>query len=139
MNNVFTDQLSKNMEAYVDDMLVKSKAMLQHIIDLKKIFNILKKYGIRLNLTKCAFRVSSEKFLRSIVSYKRIKANLEKIRTILELSPLKTIKELQSLAKKVAALSYFVLRSTERCLSFFKTLRRHKNFHRDKECQSSLQ
>ena len=117
------------MKAYMDDMLVKSKIIRQHIADIKKTFATLKKYKIRLNPAKCTFVISSKKFLDFIISHRGIEANLEKIQSILKLSPLKTIKEVQSLAKKVAALNRFVSRSIERCLSFFKTLRQHKNFY----------
>ena len=113
VNRIFVDQLGRNMEVYVDDMLVKSKTMSQHIADLKETFFTLRKHGMRLNPTKCAFGVNLRKFLRFIISHREIEANLEKIRAILELSPLKTIKEVQSLAKKVAALSHFVSRSAE--------------------------
>ena len=56
------------MEAYADDMLVKSKIMSQHLADLRKTFTTLRKYGMRLNPTKCTFDVSLEKFLGFIVS-----------------------------------------------------------------------
>ena len=67
VNKVFADQLERNMEAYVDDMLIKSKTMVQHINNLKETFSTLRKYEMRLNPTKCAFEVSSEKFLGFIV------------------------------------------------------------------------
>ena len=67
------------MEAYVDDMLVKSKTILQHISDLEETFSTLRTYGMRLNLAKCTFGVSSEKFLGFIISQRGIEANPEKI------------------------------------------------------------
>ena len=62
VNKVFTKQLDRNMEAYIDDMLVKCKATTQHIIDLRETFTALKKYGMRLNPTKCPFGVNRESF-----------------------------------------------------------------------------
>ena len=56
------------MKAYVEDMLVKSKSMMQHIADLEETFSILRKQGMRLNLTKCVFEVTSKKFFDFIVS-----------------------------------------------------------------------
>ena len=69
----------KEHEVYVDDMLVKSTESGNHTHDLHKVFETLKQYRIKLNPTKCAFRVSSRKFLGYMVSSRRIEANLEKI------------------------------------------------------------
>ena len=82
------------MEAYVDDMLVKSKTMLQHITNLKKTFTTLKKYGMRLNPIKCTFSITLRKFLSFTVSHRGIEANLEKIQAILELSPPQFVKKI---------------------------------------------
>ena len=79
------------MEDYVDDMLVKNKSVAQHIADPEETFSTLRRHGMRLNPTKCAFRVVSKKFLSYIVSHKRIEVNLEKIQIILDLSPPQTI------------------------------------------------
>ena len=78
---------------------------------------------MKFNLSKCAFGVSSKKFLGFMVSQRGIEANPEKVRAILEMSSLKTIKEVQSLTGKVAALNRFVLKATDKCLPFFKTLK----------------
>jgi hypothetical protein len=67
------------MEVYVDDMLVKSAESDDHIHDLHEAFGTLKLYGMKLNLAKCAFGVSSGKFLGYMVSSRGIKANPERI------------------------------------------------------------
>ena len=64
----------------------------------------------------------SEKILRFIISQRGIEANPDKIRAMLDLSPPCTIKEIQSLMDRIAVLTQFVSRSTERCLPFFKDL-----------------
>ena len=110
------------METYVDDMMVKSMRMIQHVPDLQETFATLQEHNMRLNPAKCAFGVSSGKFLGFIISQRGIEANLEKIWTVLELSPPWTIIEVQQLMGKVAALSRFVSKLAERHLSFFKTL-----------------
>ena len=79
VNKIFAKQLGRNMEAYVDDMLVKSRTISQHIIDLEETFSTLRAHGMRLNPTKCAFGVSSGKFLGFIISQRGIEANPEKI------------------------------------------------------------
>ena len=78
---------------------------------------------MKLNPTKCAFEVSSGKFLEFMVSYKGIKANLDKIQAILNMEPPRNIKEVQSLIERVAALNRFISKATDKCLPFFKVLR----------------
>ena len=78
---------------YVDDMLVKSKEEENHLDDLKETFDTLRQYNMKLNPAKCAFGVSFGKFLSFMVSQRGIEANLEKVKAILEMSSLKTIKE----------------------------------------------
>ena len=78
---------------YVEYMLVKSKEEDNHLDNLKETFNMLKQYNTKLNPAKCAFGVSSRKFLYFMVSQKGIEANPKKVRAILEISSPKTIKE----------------------------------------------
>ena len=93
VNKMF-NKIGRNMEVYMDNMLVKSKKELAHLDDLKETFTTLKQYQIKLNPSKCAFRVVSGKFLRFMVSQKRIEANSEKTRAILNMTSPKTIKEI---------------------------------------------
>ncbi len=85
------------MEVYVDDMLRKSQTAEHHITDLDEAFSTLKKYQMKLNPTKCAFRVTSGKFLGFVVTQRRIEANLEKIRALQKMVPPKTVKKVQRL------------------------------------------
>ena len=78
---------------------------------------------MKLNPSKCAFGVSSEKFLRFMVPQRGIEANPEKVKAILEMSSPKTVKGVQFLTRRVAALNRFVSRATDKCLLFFKTLK----------------
>ena len=73
------------MEVYIDDMLVKSIKAELHITHLAKAFQVLKSYNMKLNPTKCAFEVSVGKFLGFIVNNRGIKANLDKIKVILDM------------------------------------------------------
>lgn len=70
------------MDVYVDDMLVKSARAKQHIEHLSKMFDVLRKYHMKLNLLKCTFRVGSGKFLQFMVSNRGIEVNLEKIKAL---------------------------------------------------------
>ena len=84
---MFRPQIGRNVEVYVDDMLVKSQDEGKHLDDLQETFNTLKQYNMRLNPNKCAFRVSSGKFLGFMISHKGIEANPDKIQAILNMEP----------------------------------------------------
>ena len=96
------------MEVYIDDMLVKSVKAELHITHLAKAFQILKSYNMKLNLAKCAFGVSAEKFLGFIVNSQGIEANLDKIKAMLDMMPPSNIKDIQCLTGRIAALNRFV-------------------------------
>lgn len=81
------------MEVYVDDVLVKSKKMEDHVTDLEEVFKILEHFNMKLNPSKCAFGVSSEKFLGYMVNQRGIEVNPEKIQALLDIESPKTIKE----------------------------------------------
>ena len=121
---MFKKQIGRNVEVYDDDMLVKSKKEEDHLDDLKEMFNTLRQYNMKLNPSKCAFGVSSGKFLRFMVSRRGIEANPKKVRAILEMSSPKTIKEVESLTGRVADLNMFVSKATDKRLPFFKTLKK---------------
>ena len=87
---------------------------------------------MKLNPSKCAFRVTAGKNLGFMVSQRGIEVNPEKIQAIMELTSPKTVKEVQSLNSKVAALNRFVSRAMDKCLPFFRTLK--KSFEWTTEC-----
>ena len=120
---------------YVDDMLVSNDEA-DHLDDLRETFDTLRKYKMKLNLTKCVFAVSSGKFLEFMVSQRGIRANQDKIKAIIETNSPKTVKEVQSLKGKVAALNKFVSLATDKCLPFFKVL--NKAFQWTNECEEAL-
>ena len=79
---------------------------------------------MKLNLGKCAFGVLLGKFLGFMVSQRGVEANPDKIRAILEMTPLMNVKEVQSLNGRVMAFNRFASRVTDKCLPFFKTLKK---------------
>ena len=87
------------MEVYVDDMLVKSQDEEIHLDNPQEIFDTLRQYNMKLNPSKCAFGVSSGKFLGFMVSHRGIEANPDKIRAILDMKPPQNVKEVQSLTR----------------------------------------
>ena len=103
--------------------------------DLRETFDTLRSYNIKLNPGKCAFGVTAEKFLGFMVSQRGIEANSDKIRAIIEMAPPKNVKEVQSLNGKIAVLNRFVSRATNKCLPFFRTLK--KSFELMAKCQQA--
>ena len=75
VNQMFNKQIGRNVRVYVDDMLIKSKEEEDHLNDLKQMFNTLRQYSMKLNPYKCAFGISSGKFLGFVVSQRGIEAN----------------------------------------------------------------
>ena len=125
------------MEVYVDDMLMESQDEEIHLDDLQETFDTLRQYNMKLNPNKCAFGVSSGNFLGFMVSHRGIEANPDKIRAILDMKPPQNIKEVQSLTGRVAALNRFVSKATNKCLPFFRILR--KAFEWTDDCQRAFE
>ena len=122
MNKMFAHQIGRNVQVYVDDMLVKSLCEDDHLDDLWETFDTLWSYYMKLNPNKYAFGVTAGKFLGFMVSQRGIEVNPEKIQAIMELEPPSTINEVQSLSAKIAALNRFVTKMTDKCLPFYGTL-----------------
>nr|XP_018676799.1 PREDICTED: uncharacterized protein LOC108951871 [Musa acuminata subsp. malaccensis] len=85
VNKMFAQQIKRNFEVYVDDMIVKSRAAADHLTDLTETFATLRRYGLRLNPAKCVFGVSSGKFLGFIVHERGIDVNPEKVQAIIDM------------------------------------------------------
>ena len=69
--------MGKSIKIYVDDMVVKSKVVSEHLDDLGSTFNVLRKHKLRLNTSKCSFGVGSGKFLGYMVTHRGIEINLD--------------------------------------------------------------
>ena len=93
MNKMFMHQIGRNVQVYVDDMLVKSLRKDNHLDNLRETFDTLRSYNMKLNPNKCAFGVMAGKFLGFMASQRGIEVNPEKIRAIMELEPPMTVKE----------------------------------------------
>ena len=128
MTKMFELQLGKNVEVYIDDMVVKSKLVSEHLTDLASIFEILRKHKLRLNASKCSFGVGSGKFLGYMVTHRGIEVNPDQIKAINSLQPPRNPKEVQKLTGMMAALNRFISRSAERCRLFFLLLHKWKEF-----------
>ena len=82
MTRMFEPQLDKSIEVYIDDMVVKSKMVSEHVTDLRVIFGILRKHKLRLNASKCLFGVGSGKFLGYMVTHRGIEVSPDQIKEI---------------------------------------------------------
>ena len=93
MTKMFEPQLGKNIEVYIDDVVVKSKVVFEHVGDLQSIFEILREHKLRLNASKCSFGVGSGKFLGYMVTHRGIEVNPDQVKAINNLQPSRNPKE----------------------------------------------
>ena len=93
MTKMFEPQFGKNVDVYIDDMVVKSKLVSEHLADITNIFEILRRQKLRLNASKCSFGVGSGKFLRYMVTHRGIEVNPDQIRAVNSLQPPRNPKE----------------------------------------------
>ena len=94
MTRMFESQLGKNIEIYIDDMVVKSKVVSEHLRDLGNIFEVLRKHKLHLNASKCSFGVGLGKFLGYMVTQKGIEVNSDQIKAINNLQSPRNPKEM---------------------------------------------
>nr|AAX96316.1 retrotransposon protein, putative, Ty3-gypsy sub-class [Oryza sativa Japonica Group]ABA91738.1 retrotransposon protein, putative, Ty3-gypsy subclass [Oryza sativa Japonica Group] len=134
----FSTQIGRNVEAYVDDVVVKTKQKDDLITDLEETFTSIHAFRMKLNPEKCIFRVPSGKLLEFMISQRGIQANPEKINAILNMKPPSSQKDVQKLTGCMAALSRFVSRLGERGMPFFKLLKKTDNFQWGPEAQKAF-
>ena len=91
--------MGKNIKAYIDNIVVKSKVMSKHVGDIEDIFEILKKHKLHLNVSKCSFCIGSRKFLGYMVTHRRIEVNPNQVKAINSLQPPRNPKEIQKLTE----------------------------------------
>ena len=109
-------QMGRNVEAYIDDIVVKTKDKSTLVQDLEETFSKLRKINLKLNPEKCAFGVPSGKLLGFLVSHRGIEANPDKIEAIEKIEAPKRIKDVQHLNGCITALGRFISRLGERVL-----------------------
>ena len=119
MTRMFEPQLGKNIKIYVDDMVVKSKMVTEHLGDPSDIFDVLRRHKLRLNASKCSFGMGSGKFLGYMVTHRGIEVNPDHIKAINYLKPPRNAKEVQKLIRMIVALNRFISRSADRCRPFY--------------------
>ncbi|RDX93594.1 Retrovirus-related Pol polyprotein from transposon 17.6, partial [Mucuna pruriens] len=85
MDRILKDVMGTNMEAYVDDMVVKSTTVGEHCNVLQRVFEILRRHKLKLNAEKCSFGIQVRKFLGFMLTERGIKANLEKCQVVIDM------------------------------------------------------
>ncbi|XP_022032183.1 uncharacterized protein K02A2.6-like [Helianthus annuus] len=123
VGKTFASQIDRNMEAYVNYLVIKSKTEYQMLDDIQETFKNIRKINMKLNPEKCSFGFEEGKFLGHIVGKQSIKANPNKVKAVLETKPPRSKKEVESLNGKLAALKRFTSKLAEKSLPFFKTLK----------------
>jgi hypothetical protein len=132
------DHWGKCVEAYVDDVVIKTKNSENFIEDLQLVFNSLRRYRWKLNPKKCVFGVPVGKLLGFIVSHRGIEANPDKIEAIMKMEAPRSQKKVQRLTGCMAALSRFISRLGEKGLPFYKLLKKVDKFQLTSEAQEAL-
>ena len=102
MHKIFDDMHHKNVEFYVDDLVVRSRKREDHLRDLRMVFDRLRRYQLKMNSLKCAFGVTSGKFLGFIVRHRGIEVNQSKITAIRDMTDPRNLQELRSLQRRLA-------------------------------------
>ncbi|KAK4855456.1 hypothetical protein QYF36_007558 [Acer negundo] len=131
VNKMFARQIGRNMEVYVNNMVTKSVTKDKHVSYLRETFDILTQYNMKLNPAKCLFEVSSGKFLGYQVSQRGIEVNPDKIQALADMVSPKSLKEVQKLTGCLASLNSFISKSTDKCLPFFRALKKGKGIEWD--------
>ena len=139
MTKMLESQLGKSVKVYIDDMVVKSKVVSEHVGDLRNIFEILWKHKLRLNASKCSFGIGSSKFLSNMVTHRGIEVNPDQIKAKNSLQPPRNPKEVQKLTEMTVALNRFISRSVDRCNPFFLLMNKWKGFEWTEKCTLAFQ
>ena len=133
------DMMHKEVEVYLDDMIVKSKTIEEHAANLQKFFERIRDYKLRLNLQKCTFGVTIGKLLGHLVSSRGIKVDLTKIKAILDMPPTKTEKEVQGFLGKLQYISRFISCLTSKYEPIFKLLKKGEPKEWNDDCQKTFE
>ena len=128
MTAIFHDMMHQELKDYVDDIMVKSRRREEHFHMLRKVFERCRAFKLRMNPLKCAFGVSSRKFLGFLVHNRGIDVDLAKATTIATMRPPAIVKELKSFLGKVPYIRRFIPELTSINSAFTKLLKKGQNF-----------
>ena len=135
MVTLFQDMMHKEIEVYVDDMIAKSQGEDDHVVNLKKLFERLRKFQLKPNPAKCIFGATSRKLLGFVVNKRGIELDPDKVRAIQDLPLPRTQKEVKSFMGRLNYIARFISQMMAKCNPIFKMLRKHNSSEWDEECQ----
>lgn len=138
MDRIFKKQAGRNIEVYVDDMVVKSNHDDLHQRDLQETFDTIRGYDLKLNPEKCSFGIQAGKYLGFMLTSRGIEVNPEKCKAIIQMQSPSNVKEVQQLTGRVSSLSRFMSKSADRALPFFKCLKKNDKFQWTVECEETF-
>jgi hypothetical protein len=136
---VFGEHIGRTVEAYVDDIVVKTKRASDLLSDLEMTFKCLRAKGVKLNPKKCVFGVPRRMLLGFIISERGIEANPEKIAAITSMGPIKDLKGVQRVMGCLVALNRFISRLREKGLPLYRLLRKAECFTWTPEAEEALE
>nr|KYP63499.1 Retrovirus-related Pol polyprotein from transposon 17.6 [Cajanus cajan] len=139
MDKIFRRQIGTCLEVYVDDMVIKSTSVGDHLKDLVTIFEEVRRHHMRLNPAKCTFGVAGGKFLGFMLSKRGIEANPDKCQAIINMKSPRNIKEVQRLAGRIASLARFLPCMAEKSKPIMSLLKKATKFQCNEECESAFQ
>jgi hypothetical protein len=136
MQACLKEQIGRNIEVYIDDIVIKTAKADSLLDDLWETFTNLDCYSIKLNPKKCSFGVPTGQLLGYLISERGIEGNPEKIQAIINMQPPKTLRHVQQLTGRLAALSCFISKLGKKALPFYRLLQKTDNFTWTEEAQA---
>ncbi|GJX60283.1 reverse transcriptase domain-containing protein [Tanacetum coccineum] len=124
VDKAFHKQTGRNLEVYVDDLVIKSHTEDEIVRDMEETFQTLREINMKLNPKKCTFGIEEGMFLGYKVSTRGLKVCPDKVDVVLSLPSPKCLKDMQKLNEKLASLNRFLAKSVEKSLPLFKTLKK---------------
>ncbi|WCJ44273.1 Transposon Tf2-6 polyprotein [Euphorbia peplus] len=134
MDKMFADLIGRKVHVYIDDMIVMSSTDEEHIKDLNQVFEIFGRFNLKLNPEKCFFGIRSGKFLGYIISEKGLSPNPSKVEAVMGMAPPTSLHEVQCLNGRIIALGRFISCSAQRCIPFYRLMRKDHPFLWKNEC-----
>ena len=135
---LFHDMMHREIEVYVDDIIAKFKTEEEHLVNLWKLFERLRKYQLRLNPAKCTFGVKSGKLLGFIVSQKGIEVDPKKVKAILEMPEPRTEWQVRGFLGCLNYIARFISQLTTICEPLFKLLRKNQSVRWNEDYQEAI-
>jgi hypothetical protein len=138
MQHVFGDHIGRTVEAYVDNIVVKTRKVDDLVGDLRIAFGCLRANRVKMNPEKCVFGVPRGMLLGYTVSQQGIEANPEQVAALERMGPIQDLKGVQKVLGCLAALSRFISKLGEKGLPLYRLLKKHERFSWTVEAQEAL-